>query len=110
VKNFITHCFIAGTIKELPIYFFKADDIANQLTLMEFEKFEKLRPKEFLNLNWSTEARKLKAPNIHAMAQHSNKIGQWIATEIIKVSDLEQRANCLSMFIQTAQVRIYYFG
>lgn len=73
---------------------------------MEFEKFENLRPKEFLNLNWSTKARKLKAPNIYAMTQHSNKIGEWIATEVIKVADLEERAACLSMFIKMALVRI----
>jgi son of sevenless-like protein len=42
---------------------FSIEDIARQLTLMEWQLFQQLRPEEFHDTAWMKEERKTKAPN-----------------------------------------------
>jgi son of sevenless-like protein len=48
-------------------------EIARQLTLIEFDLFKKVQPKECLK-NWDKKERELKAPNIHNVTQRFNLV------------------------------------
>jgi hypothetical protein len=51
-------------------------EIARQLTLYEFDLFRRVLPREFLGLAWTNpNMKELLAPNLTAMIQHSNFIG-----------------------------------
>jgi son of sevenless-like protein len=53
---------------------FHSEEIARQLTLIEFELFQKIKPWEFLGLQWNKKDKDLKAPNILAMIQRFNQV------------------------------------
>lgn len=85
---------------------FRSGDLANTLALIDFGTFEKIRPKEFLNQNWTKSERKQKAPNIYSMIQRSNLVGKWVASEIIFQKEIKTRVYVIKKFIKVAEVII----
>jgi hypothetical protein len=81
---------------------FKSTDLVNSLTVIHFGIFQKIRPKEFLNQSWMKSDRRTKAPNIFHSIQRSNQVGMWVATEILSVKDVKERAKVLKHFIKCA--------
>jgi len=53
---------------------FTPQQVAEQLTLIAFGIFARIETKEFAKLAWSRKGKELKAPNITAMVQHSNRV------------------------------------
>ncbi len=77
-------------------------EVARQLTLIDFEVFAKIEPKECLNQSWNKEYRVTKAPNINEMIQSFNKLSNWVGTEIVQVVDLEKRVQVMEKMIELA--------
>ncbi|KAG2370630.1 hypothetical protein C9374_014732 [Naegleria lovaniensis] len=100
--NRLNHFSEVESLKSTPLWQLDKRTIALQLTLVTFRLFEKLRPKEFLNLNWMKETRRKKAPNIYAMINLSNEIGMWVATEILNHEEVKERSYVLKRFIKIA--------
>nr|CAG4710913.1 unnamed protein product [Naegleria fowleri] len=90
------------SLKSTPLWQLEKRMICLQLTLISFRLFEKLRPKEFLNLNWMKENRRKKAPNIYTMINLSNEIGMWVATEILNYEEPKERSIVMKRFIKIA--------
>jgi RasGEF domain len=79
-------------------------EVARQLTLMEYESYCCIRPRECLNQAWSRSNKEEESPNIVTMIRRSNNIPLWVATEIIKEDKLQRRAYVLKKFINIAEV------
>jgi hypothetical protein len=78
------------------------EEIARQLTLIEFEYFYKIRASEFLHQSWSKAKYKHRAPHIIALIRRFNHISEWAATQIVLASKLRQRAHVLTKLIGIA--------
>jgi hypothetical protein len=79
-------------------------EVARQLTLIEFDLFTKIRPREFVGLSWMKEDKEIKAPNIIKMVRWSNHVIKWLVTEIVTSKDsLRQRIQVFEKVISIAK-------
>lgn len=92
----------------------KPEEIAKQLTLIEFEMFSMIRTSEFFNQAWLKSDREIRAPNITAITQRFNWMSLWIISSILKGEKSKVRAKTLSEFVNLAWVchhlRSYHFS
>lgn len=77
-------------------------EIARQITLIDYEFFKSIQPKECLNNAWNKNNRDSKAPNIAKMINFFNTFSNWMATIILQTEDLEERIEILEKFIEVA--------
>lgn len=49
-------------------------EIARQLTLMEYNLYKKIAPKELLSLSWQKEGKEEKSPNLLNLISHFNQV------------------------------------
>lgn len=83
---------------------FKPEELAQQLTLMDFEFFSALDTREFLELSWMKSDKEEKAPTILKLTRWTNKVAFWIVSEILSCSNLRQRSQALEACITIVQV------
>eukprot|EP01137_Pigoraptor_chileana_P018610 Opistho-2@78357 len=76
-------------------------EIARQLTLIEFGLFASIQPKECLDLAWTKSNREL-APGILGMIERSNKVSNWVATEVLKDESLKNRIKIVQHIVNIA--------
>lgn len=82
---------------------FHPRDIAMQLTLLDFEVFSRIEPKELLGKSWAqAESKERLAPNIIALTNRFNKLCNWVATVIVSENNLRKRASILEHLIRIA--------
>jgi hypothetical protein len=86
-----------------PILQWPTIEIARQITLIDFDQFKLIEPKECLNQSWNKGNREVKAPNIHQMIQTFNTLSNWIGTTIVGTPDLKERAKIVEKFIEVAE-------
>jgi len=89
---------------KLGIFSYSNEDIAQQLTLLDFQLFEKIAPSELLNQAWNKPDGHIKAPNILHLTSRFNSIAFWVACCILEGADAKQRASIMTKFIDIAQV------
>jgi len=77
-------------------------EIVRQLCIIDYEKFQKIPPKEFLNQKWNKEGKEKEAPGIVSVTKRFNKMSFWVTTLIVKVASLKTRAAMLKRFIEIA--------
>lgn len=80
------------------------EELARQLTLLEYELYKKIKSYEFLGQSFAKKDRETRAPNITAMISRFFMVSDWVATEIVKQDDFKERVKVLQHFIQTAEV------
>lgn len=75
-----------------------AADIAEQLTLREWELFRIIPDSEYLERSW---LQRPPPPNslLVRMIDHFNVISMWVASEIVNTEDVRDRANTLKKFL-----------
>jgi Ras-specific guanine nucleotide-releasing factor 1 len=61
-----------------------------------------VKPWEFLNQRWTKPNKQQRTPGLVALVKHINKISLWVATEVLKESELSERAKKISYFIEVA--------
>ncbi|KAK9723271.1 hypothetical protein K7432_002068 [Basidiobolus ranarum] len=79
-----------------------AQDIARQLTSIDFEHYSLIQPEELLNLEFSKKEGS-KSINVKALTKLSNKITGWVAETIIRERDLKKRCYLLKHFIKIGE-------
>ncbi|KAL6041549.1 Son of sevenless 1 [Balamuthia mandrillaris] len=77
-------------------------EIARQLTLIEFDLYQSIKPWECLNQAWTKADRLEKAPNIISMIERFNQVSNWVVTELVSETDETSRVNVLKRFIELA--------
>jgi len=91
-----------GKKKKFDILHYPLLEVARQITLLDYDIFVKIEPKECLNQSWNKEYRVIKAPNVNEMIQTFNKLSNWVGTEIVQQEDLEKRAAVMEKMIELA--------
>jgi len=78
-------------------------DIAEQLTLREWELFRIIPETEFLEKTWL-----LRPPPVGSMLvnmiDHFNVVSMWVASEIVNTEDMKDRANAIKKFTQVCDL------
>jgi hypothetical protein len=77
-------------------------EIARQMTLIEYQIFEKIQPKECLSQAWNKANRKEVAPNITEMIDRTNRVVNWVAAEILQYDKTSKRTYAIRKFIKIA--------
>jgi len=68
-------------------------EVARQLTLLDWDIFEKLKPSEFLNKAWSHPIlKKLKAENVLNMIHRFNDLSKWTIFSILNYPVLKKKS------------------
>eukprot|EP01114_Cavostelium_apophysatum_P014905 TRINITY_DN3971_c0_g1_i2.p1 TRINITY_DN3971_c0_g1~~TRINITY_DN3971_c0_g1_i2.p1 ORF type:complete len:622 (-),score=142.26 TRINITY_DN3971_c0_g1_i2:1171-3003(-) len=77
--------------------FFDVDDeeIARQITLLDFNMFARITPSELLNQSWSKPDMQHRSPHVLAMIDRFNNLSQWVATMIVKIENVKIRAKMM---------------
>lgn len=78
-------------------------EVARQLTLMESNLYNKIKPTECLDKSWSKPDAAEGAENIKAMILHSNQITAWVAEAILYQTDLKKRVSLIKHFVFIAE-------
>ena len=96
--------------KVVPILTYHPEELARQLTLIDYNLFTSIKPLECLNQNWMHKTQKEElAPNILAMIRRFNDVSTWVASEILKCKDLALRTKVLKQIIEIAEVCFIIF-
>eukprot|EP01133_Synstelium_polycarpum_P003446 gene3446-3915_t len=80
-----------------------AEDIARQLTLIEFSIYSKIQTSEFLNQSWVKEKTRHLAPNIRAAIDRFNMMTKWVCTVILKEEKIRIRTKYMSKLLKVAK-------
>jgi hypothetical protein len=86
-----------------PIMKMDPEEVARQLTLIDFDLFSKIQPYECYGLAWMKKDRDKRAPGIVAMAEHFNYISGWVATTIVTTEDFVKRTRVIDKFLMMAK-------
>ncbi|KAL6072419.1 Ras guanine nucleotide exchange factor, variant 2 [Balamuthia mandrillaris] len=78
-------------------------ELAEQLTLIELQMFRAIREREFLNLNWKKPENKRNSRHVVKMVERFNKVSYWVATRIVRETDLKRRTSLVKRFIILAE-------
>ncbi|ETW05634.1 hypothetical protein, variant [Aphanomyces invadans] len=81
-----------------------AQDVADQLTLLEEHMFHKVQHRELTNKNWTTEFKHDVAPNVMALIELFDARAEWVSSEILHPKlQAAQRASMVAFFIDVAE-------
>ncbi|KAJ6241713.1 ras guanine nucleotide exchange factor i-related [Anaeramoeba flamelloides] len=89
--------------KSLTLFDIDEEEIARQISIIDFGIFSKIRPAELLNCAWSKDKLKHRAKNVLKMTERFNAMSEWVATLIIQPERVRQRAKVLKTFINIAK-------
>jgi son of sevenless-like protein len=78
-------------------------ELARQITLIEYEMFHGIQPKECLNQSWNKSNREEKAPHVFRMINWFNTVSRWVATCVVKEDNPKQRKLVLTKMIHLAE-------
>ncbi|KAL0485738.1 Ras guanine nucleotide exchange factor gefJ [Acrasis kona] len=92
----------AATISYMSVLEWPSLEIARQITIIEFEMFELIQPKECLSQSWNKPDKHTKAPNISKMISFTNRIVAWVSYEILSCNNTTKRSKACSKFIKVA--------
>jgi hypothetical protein len=81
------------------------EEIARQLTLMEFVLYRNIKPWEFFNQAWTRKNKETTSANVLKMIKRFNEVSTWVSTEIVRTEKLKDRIAVLSKFLEVADVR-----
>eukprot|EP01097_Dermamoeba_algensis_P006799 TRINITY_DN4237_c0_g1_i1.p1 TRINITY_DN4237_c0_g1~~TRINITY_DN4237_c0_g1_i1.p1 ORF type:complete len:396 (-),score=88.60 TRINITY_DN4237_c0_g1_i1:844-2031(-) len=79
------------------------EEVARQLTLLDYDIYQAIKPTELLSKNWLLEESRYLAPNIGIMIKRFNDVSRWVATTILKTSQVKQRTKVLLRFLKIAE-------
>ena len=67
----------------LSVFDFDPEEIARQLTLIDYALFSKIKPAELLNQAWQKARLRHRAQNILRLVERVNNLTLWVATTIL---------------------------
>lgn len=82
---------------------YSAKELARQLTLIEYKLFAAINPSECVAQHWMSKKKEELAPNILKMISRFNDVSNWVASEIVKCTELAPRTAVLKMVIEIAE-------
>jgi hypothetical protein len=86
----------------ISLFDFHPEEIARQMTLVDFKMFSAIKPSELLNQAWCRPKYKHKAPNLLQIIDRVNSITKWVATAVLSQRTPKDRACRMILFIKLA--------
>ena len=83
------------SVLEIPV-----TDLAEQLTLIEFEVFTAIPLHEFLQQGWLKSDKDTRSPNLLRMVRLSTRLSRWVVSEILADDKPVKRAKLIEYFVQ----------
>eukprot|EP00297_Palpitomonas_bilix_P023714 CAMPEP_0113894482 /NCGR_PEP_ID=MMETSP0780_2-20120614/16752_1 /TAXON_ID=652834 /ORGANISM="Palpitomonas bilix" /LENGTH=629 /DNA_ID=CAMNT_0000885047 /DNA_START=31 /DNA_END=1920 /DNA_ORIENTATION=- /assembly_acc=CAM_ASM_000599 len=87
----------------LSIFDINEEEIARQLTLIDFKIFSSIKPVELLNQAWNKPKLKHRAPNVLAMISRFNGVSNWVARAVVEKEKLKDRVQVLTKLVTIAE-------
>ncbi|KAJ6227905.1 ras guanine nucleotide exchange factor i-related [Anaeramoeba flamelloides] len=87
---------------KLSLFDVDEEEIARQLTLIEFKIYSKIKPSELLKLAWSKPKLRHKSPNVLKMIKRFNMVSIWVIAIILKSEKLKKRKKILTKLVKIA--------
>ncbi|KAJ3445578.1 ras guanine nucleotide exchange factor i-related [Anaeramoeba flamelloides] len=79
------------------------EEIARQMTIIDFEIYSKIKPAELLNLAWSKPKLKHRSKNVICLIHRFNDVSNWVASSIIRIDRIKKRAKQVIRFVKIAE-------
>jgi hypothetical protein len=95
---------VPKSIFTLSLDLFDVDDeeIARQITLMDFEIYSSIKLSELLNQSWNKPKLRHRSPNVIRMINRFNEMSQWVASSILRQEKIRDRTRIMAKFIRIA--------
>lgn len=87
------------------LYVFNEEEIARQLTLVDYRIYQNIQPVELLNCAWSKDKYKYRAKNVLSLVARSTSLTMWVASMVLWQESLKDRIRALTKLINVAMVR-----
>ncbi|XP_062502405.1 uncharacterized protein LOC134179499 isoform X2 [Corticium candelabrum] len=78
-------------------------ELARQVTIIDWNIFEKIRPQECMGCFWQCAKRHQLAPNIATLIDSANTLSLWVIGTIVIANSPELRGQYIAHFIKTAK-------
>ena len=78
------------------------DEIARQLTLIDYRLFSAIRPREMMNQAWLKSKLMHRAPNMIRMTRRAPRISMWVGHSVLSEETPEKRAQICEKFVRIA--------
>lgn len=82
---------------------YSAQDIANQLSEIEWGLWMNIREAELIGLGWTKKNKTVVAPNVVNMTKRFNEVSDWVASVIITEENPKRRIKTIVKFIEVAE-------
>ncbi|XP_042885325.1 ras-specific guanine nucleotide-releasing factor RalGPS1-like isoform X7 [Penaeus japonicus] len=79
------------------------EDLATQITRMDFPVFKSITPEELTSCGWTKKDKLKLAPNIVEFTRRFNHISFWVVREILNAGGVKHRAEMMGHFIKVAK-------
>lgn len=79
------------------------EELARQLTLIEFDTFYRIQTSELLQQSWIKPKLKHRAPNVIAMISRFNNVSNWMGTVIVMEDKIRNRVRVMQKLIGVAE-------
>eukprot|EP01111_Echinosteliopsis_oligospora_P014929 TRINITY_DN5748_c1_g1_i1.p1 TRINITY_DN5748_c1_g1~~TRINITY_DN5748_c1_g1_i1.p1 ORF type:complete len:673 (+),score=164.12 TRINITY_DN5748_c1_g1_i1:79-2019(+) len=79
------------------------EEIARQLTILDFEMYSSIKASELLNQSWNKPKLKHRSPNVLRTIARFNDMSEWVASSILAVERVRDRARIMAKFIRIAE-------
>lgn len=87
----------------LPLFAFTPKEVAEHLTLIEWELFTAIEAKEFFGQAWQQPNKATAAPNLTAINNRWNQVTGWVATEIVTAASSKRQREVAEKFIRIGE-------
>merc|ERR1712137_1127881 len=84
------------------LFIFSEEEIAKQLTLVDFFIYQAIQPAELLNCAWSKAKYRYRAKNVMNLISRSTLLTRWVSSVIVWQENLKGRIKALTKFINIA--------
>jgi hypothetical protein len=78
-------------------------ELARQFTIREYELYKLIEPAELLNLAWSKDKLKHRAPHVIEITNRFNSISNWSSCQIVTTKSLKERKNKMKKILDIAK-------
>ncbi|XP_076058431.1 ral GEF with PH domain and SH3 binding motif isoform X2 [Oratosquilla oratoria] len=79
------------------------EDLATQITRMDFPVFKAITPDELTSCGWTKKDKQKMAPNVVEFTRRFNHVSFWVVREILNAGAVKHRAEMTGHFIKVAR-------
>jgi len=78
------------------------EEVARQMTLVDYELFAAIQPIELLNCAWDKPNLKHRSPNVLALLERQAKVSAWVSRLLVEPAKIADRVKMFNMWLRIA--------